>query len=146
MRYKLLNLGCGETVTVYLPGMVCERVKVRKITYDSVTVVDRNGRCLELDKGAIEGLEKHFTIWNIFKGISNLMLNISAIVFPVCLNVICVTMVLERTTAAPGAWNSCLALSFAAAILSLKGFESYIFLKMIVFRDVDVNIIRGFPS
>ena len=67
MLYKLLNLGCGETVSIYLPGMVCEKVKVKEVSYDSVTVISQEGRSLELDKGAIEQIMRHFTAWNILR-------------------------------------------------------------------------------
>lgn len=137
MRYELLNLGCGETVTIYLPGMVCERVKVKKITYDSVTVVDRNGRCLELDKGAIEGLEKHFTIWNILKPILKFILGIGVVFYPDCAAILCSLVLLgNEVTISDPLYLYILAyiLFYASAIWSLNILWKY---KLINIYDRD---------
>lgn len=54
MLYKLLYLEKGDIVTIYLSRIICEKVKVVNITYDTIQISDNNGRDLYLDKGTIE--------------------------------------------------------------------------------------------
>lgn len=123
MLYKLLNLGCGETVTIYLPGMVCEKVKVKEVSYDSVTVISQEGRSLELDKGAIEQIMRHFTAWNMLKVFLNFICGAAVIFIPDCVTMVFSLLFIEQAMKSTDPWYLYVLAYFTfyvSAIFSLK--------------------------
>lgn len=75
MLYKLLNVEKGDIVTIYLSRIICEKVKVVNITYDTIQISDNNGRDLYLDKGAIEDFRMYHSKKRISIFLSDLIIN-----------------------------------------------------------------------